>query len=103
MGVHAAVEQQLAEDCQVVRRRKQPRVRSHAAHHPGIFVVDFAADKPVAEVVIFFCRSDVVPQRRGWVEERVVQAQRAEEVFLDKNVQAPAAHPLNDFSQQDDS
>ena len=98
-AILAQVQHHLSELRQIVRRRKQPRVPGHAAHHSRRRVVHNPAQRHA--VLVLRRRNARAPALRRQ-EPRLTHAQRPEDLLLGEFIERLAAHHAHDLAQQNE-
>src|ERR1700733_2318637 len=103
VSVDAAVQQHLAERCEVRRCTEYARMARDAAYCERVFVVDFALYQPIAQVAVEFSWGDPWPEVFCRPERRVFHAERRKNVRSRKIVQRTSGQTFNDLGHQDDA
>src|SRR6266849_1358321 len=103
VAVNAAVQQHLAKAGQVRGSAEDSRVAGNAADGEGIFIVHFALQQAVAQLVVEFRRRDFWPKSCRWTVHRALHLQRAKNIFIRQFIEWLAGQALNDFRHQNNS
>ncbi len=82
MRVDAAVQDHLAEDCQVGGSGEHPRVAGDSAHGRGVFVMDLALKDPLTRARDSFGGGNARAERFWRAKHRVCHAKWGKDALL---------------------